>query len=92
MVEIVTKPSADDIRQAGAEFEFENKPLEEALRELFGQYPHNTQHAQVLLKVTALNTFYSTQIPLYHESKPTIFDVAEHIVTLDIDSDLELRR
>ena len=89
MGEIVTKPSAADIRQAGAEFESENKILEEALQELFRQYPRNTQPAQVLLKVTALNTFYSTQIPLYHESKPTIFDVAEHIVALDIDSDLE---
>jgi hypothetical protein len=89
MGEILTKPSAEDIRQAGVEFDSENKILEEALQELFGQYPHNSQHAQVLLKVTALNTFYSTQIPLYHESKPTIFDVAEHIVALDIDSDLE---
>jgi len=62
MGEILTKPSADDIRQADAEFDSENKILEEALQELFGQYPHNTQPAKVLLKVTALNTFYSTQI------------------------------
>lgn len=89
MDEIVTKPSADDIRRADAEFDSENGILEGALQELFGQYPHNTQPAQVLLKVTALNTFYSTQIPLYRESIPTIFDVAEHIVALGIDSDLE---
>jgi len=89
MIEIVTKPSADDIRQADAEFDSENKILEEALQELFRQYPRNTQPAQVLLKVTALNTLYSTQIPLYRASIPTIFDVAEHIVTLGIDSDLE---
>lgn len=68
MDEIVIKPSADDIRQADAEFDSENKILEEALKELFGQYPHNSQPAQVLLKVTALNTLYSTQIPLYRKS------------------------
>lgn len=86
---ITTKPSADDITQADAEFDSENKILEEALKELFGQYPHNTQPAQVLLKVTALNALYSTQIPLYRKSIPTIFDVVEHIVTLGIDSDLK---
>jgi len=88
MYEVVTKPTAGDIKQADAEFDTENNILEEALRELFRQYPHNTQPAQVLLKVTALNTLYSTQIPLYRASIPTIFDVAEHIVTLGIDSDL----
>jgi hypothetical protein len=89
MNEIVTKPSADDIRKACAEFDSENQILEEALRELFGQYPHNTRPAHVLLKVTTLNTLYSTQIPLYRESIPTIFDVAEHIVVLGVDSDLK---
>jgi hypothetical protein len=89
MNEIVTKPSADDIRQASAEFDSENQVLEEALQELFGHYPHNTQPAQVLLKVTALNTLYSTHIPRYSESIPTIFDVVTHIVTLGIDSDLK---
>ena len=89
MNKIIMEPSADDIKQAGAEFDYENQTLEEALRELFGHYPHNTQPAQVLLKVTALNTLYSTQIPLYRESIPTIFEVARHIVNLDIDSDLK---
>ena len=89
MNEIVIKPSADDIRRAGAEFDTENKILEAALQELFGQYPSNTMPAQVLLKVTALNTLYSTQIPLYRKSTPTIIDVVEHIVNLGIDSDLK---
>jgi hypothetical protein len=91
MDEIIIKPSADDIRQANAEFDSENEILiiEEALQELFGQYPRNTEPAQALLKVTALNTLYSTQIPLYRKNTPTIFDVAEHIVTLGIDSNLE---
>jgi hypothetical protein len=88
MDEVVTKPSADDIKRAGAEFDSENKILEEALRELFAQYPRNTEPARVLLKVTALNTLYSTQIPLYRANIPTIFDVVDHIVNLNIDSDL----
>jgi hypothetical protein len=41
------------------------------------------------LKVTALNTLYSTHIPLYGARIPTIFDVVEHIVSLETDSDLE---
>jgi hypothetical protein len=89
MKEIVTKPCADDIRQACAEFDSENQMIEEALQELFTQYPHNTRRGEVLLKVTALNTLYSTQIPLYRDSIPTILDAAEHILALSIDSDLE---
>jgi len=90
MNEIIMNPSTDDVRRAGAQFDSDsnNKILEEALQELFGQFPQNTHLAQVLLKVTALNTLYSTQIPLYHETIPTIFEVAEHIVNLGIDSDL----
>jgi hypothetical protein len=54
MDEVVTKPSADDIRQAGAEFDAENKILEEALRQLFGQCPHNTEFAQRHLCASAI--------------------------------------
>ena len=88
MNEVVTKPSAANIRQADAEFEAKYKIPEEALRELFGQYPRNIESAQVLLKVTALNTLYSTQIPLYSARIPTIIDVAQYIVNLGIDSAL----
>jgi hypothetical protein len=87
--EILTKPSVDDIRRAGADFDSENEVLEEALGELFRQYPHNTRPAQVLLKVTALNAMYSTQIPLYSTRIPTLFELVDHIVALDIDSRLE---
>jgi hypothetical protein len=87
--EILTKPSVDDIRRAGADFDSENEVLEEALGELFRQYPHNTLPAQVLLKVTALNAMYSTQIPLYSTRIPTLFELVDHIVALDIDSRLE---
>ena len=82
MNEVVTKPSADNIRQAGAEFDIdtENQILEQALQELFGQYPHNTEPAQVLLKVTALNALYSTHIPLYNARIPTIFEVPHKAV------------
>jgi len=44
----------------------------------------------VLLKVTALNTLYSTQIPLYSRRIPTILDVANHIVDIKVDSRIAL--
>jgi hypothetical protein len=89
MDEVVTNPSPDDIRRAVAEFDSEEKVLEEAIRELFRHFPHNTQPSEVLLKATTVNTLYSTQIRLYSASIPTIFDVVDNIVSLGIDSDLE---
>jgi hypothetical protein len=88
MDRVVLKPNAGDIKEAGRQFDAENEVLEEALQELFRQYPNNADIPPVLLKVTALNTLYSTQIPLYNSRIPTIFDVAAHIVDLGIDSDL----
>ncbi|HLY43130.1 MAG TPA: hypothetical protein VKR52_18090 [Terracidiphilus sp.] len=88
MSEVVTKPSSVDIEGAVAEFDRENKVIEGALQTLFAAYPSNTNPVHVLLKVTALNTLYSTQIPLYSSRVPTILDVVTHIVSLGIDSRL----
>src|SRR5690348_1304691 len=52
-----------------------------ALHKLFKQFPSNKNLDEVLLKVTALNTLYSTSIFGVHA-------VALHITTLDIDSRL----
>ena len=41
------------------------------------------------MKVTALNALYGTQIPVYSARIPTILEVANHIVGLAIDSDLD---
>lgn len=87
--EVFTRPTAQNIRQAIAEFDADNRIIEDALRELLRQYPYNSSHSQVLLKATAINTLYSTQIRLYSETIPTILDIAEHITNLAIDSDLE---
>ncbi|MBR4612254.1 MAG: hypothetical protein IKO40_06005 [Kiritimatiellae bacterium] len=55
---------------------------EVAISKLFKQYPNNTEHWQILLKVTVLNTFYSTSIY-------DVNAVARHIGQIrDIDSRL----
>jgi hypothetical protein len=57
--------------------------VEQALKDLFNQYPGNHNHSHVLLKVVALNRLYATQIYAVH-------DVARHIhrQAQDIDSAL----
>jgi hypothetical protein len=90
MNEIVMKARADDVKKAGAQFDLENKDIEEALQDLFKRYPDNSSITHVLLKATTLNFFYWTQIRLYSARTPTILEVAHHIASLRIDSDLRL--
>jgi hypothetical protein len=52
--------------------EFKTDLGDEALQELFGQYPRNDNRAHVLLKVVALNRLYSAGIF-------AVYDVANHI-------------
>lgn len=61
----------------------ENYTLQErALNKLFFQtYPHNTEIEDVLVKVSVLNDFYSTQIF-------SVYPVAKHILNLHIDERL----
>ena len=54
--------------------------MEEALRLLWAQFPHNTQTSHVLLKVLVLNKLYNTRV-LDIDVEP----IARHIVTLNID-------
>ena len=55
---------------------------ERALNKLFFQtYPHNTEIEDVLVKVSVLNDFYSTQIF-------SVYPVAKHILNLHIDERL----
>jgi hypothetical protein len=90
MTDVVMDPCAADIRRACEEFDADFGTLERALRELFRQYPKNTDAAHVFLKVTALNALYGTQIPLYSARIPVILEVANHIVGLvGIDTDLD---
>jgi hypothetical protein len=53
-------------------FDRENEIIERALKELFNQFPGNSDPSHVLLKVVTLNRLYSTQIL-------AVTDVAQHI-------------
>jgi hypothetical protein len=72
-------PTEDLVRAACKEFDRDNRVIEEALRELFGQYPRNGDLRHVLLKCVALNALYSTQIPVHSEKIPNVVNMAEHI-------------
>lgn len=76
-------PSEERVREACQEFDEEYATTEHALRDLFHQYPTNDNEAHVLLKVVTLNTLYSTNILAVH-------DVAHHIHSQDVDSDLRV--
>lgn len=89
MSEVVINPRATDIQKACTQFDAENEILERALGELFKQYPENTDAAHVFLKVTVLNALYGTQIPIYSDRIPVILEVANHIVSLGFDPDLD---
>jgi hypothetical protein len=65
-------PTADLVRTACREFDQENQLVEEALGDLFHQYPANNNLPHVLLKVVALNGLYAAQILAVEE-------VARHI-------------
>jgi hypothetical protein len=74
-------PTEELVRAACDEFDQDpdNRAIERSLAELFNRYPANSDHAHVLLKAVALNTLYSTQIPLYSNTRPDLRDVAQHI-------------
>jgi len=85
MAVILEKPTVDVVKAVGKKFDEENKIFEDALAGLFEHYPTNTNTSDVLLKVLTLNALYSTQIPPYSNRIPTIWEVIDHIVKLDID-------
>lgn len=81
----VARPSKDEVVNYLNEWDsLENYTLQESsLRKLFTKtYPLNTDLDDVLIKVCALNDFYSTNI-----FSP--FTVAKHIVSLKIDDSLK---
>lgn len=89
MNEILTAPTADDVRKAINEFNGWNDEPDPSLNLLFSQYPENISFDHVLLKVVALNALYSTMIRVNSKITPTVYDVARHIVDLDIDAVLD---
>jgi hypothetical protein len=76
---MLMRPTEELVRTACAEFDLENSEVEQALTELFSQYPRNSDLRRVLLKVVAVNSLYSTQIFVYSEKVPNVVDVARHI-------------
>lgn len=84
---LIPKPGIDEIDKYLKKWDsLENYTLQEnALEKLFNRtYPKNTEIEDVLIKVSCLNDFYSTNI-----FSP--FTVAKHIVALDIDERLEAK-
>lgn len=80
-------PTANGVANACNQFgaDRETRIVEDALADLFAKYPNNTDEAQVLLKVVALNDLYSTHIPLRAPDRPNVFDIAECIPRLNLD-------
>jgi hypothetical protein len=74
-------PTAELVRAACEKFDREEWEIENALKELFSQYPGNGNLSHVLLKVVTLNSLYSTQIRAHSETIPNLLDVARHIHT-----------
>jgi hypothetical protein len=86
----VTIPSRETVFAAAADFERENEVVEAALRTLFDAYPKNDKLPEILLKVAAVNCFYSTQIRLYSLLTPTLQEMAESIHAQSPEIDLLL--
>ncbi len=86
-------PSREGIAKAREECDAdsETKIVEAALLDLFAKYPENTNEAQVLLKVVALNDLYSTLIPMRARDQPNVFDVAGCIPRLNLDQAFKTR-
>jgi hypothetical protein len=65
-------PTVERIQAACEKFDHDNELTEQALTELFRQYPRNDDPRHVLLKVVAINS-------LYHTSIFAVETVARHI-------------
>jgi hypothetical protein len=78
-IEVVLAPSRDHVKAACEEFDRAEGLIEAALAELFTAYPQNTAEPCVLLKVVALNSLYSTRIPLYSSTTSDVMDMVRHI-------------
>lgn len=81
----ITRPSKSEVEKYLKKWDsLENYVLQErALDKLFfNTYPNNTDISDILIKASALNDFYSTNIF-------SIFPVAKHILNLNIDNRLK---
>ncbi|MEO8100614.1 MAG: hypothetical protein ABI811_23145 [Acidobacteriota bacterium] len=76
---MLSTPNKENVRAACERFDQEFGEVEQALQELFARYPANHDLSHVLLKVVAVNSLYSTRIPVYSEKIPNVVDVSKHI-------------
>jgi hypothetical protein len=79
---LLETPTAEFVRSRIDEFDRGNQPVEHAITHLVTAFPHNTDLSDVLLKVAAINSLYSTQIR-------GVYRVAERIVECRIDPHLD---
>jgi hypothetical protein len=77
---LLPTPTVNLVQAECDAFDLEDQLIEEALRLLWAQFPHNSETSHVLLKVVVLNTLYSTRI-----RDIDVEPLARHIVTLNID-------
>ena len=78
------RPSAALIEQYIEKYNADEKysSIDSSLKMLFEKFPKNTSLDEVLLKATAVNSLYNTNIY-------DVFPVAKHIVALKVDDDLQ---
>ncbi len=76
---VLRTPTLELVKAACEKFDQDYLIVEQALKELFNQYPGNNDLRHVLLKVVALNSLYSVQIFVYSTTIPDVEDVARHI-------------
>jgi len=77
--DVASEPTADHILAACEKFDKQNAVVEQALTELFCQYPRNDNNSHVLLKVAALNALYSTRILALQDVAHHIYERGKHI-------------
>lgn len=81
----LVRPSVKAVEDACKCFDSDNRAAEDAVGKLFALFASNTDMSNVLLKVAAVNQFYSTQIF-------AVVDVAKHICSIGEEIDSALSR
>ena len=77
---LLPTPTVGLVKEECRKFDEENQLVEEALRLLRAQFPHNTETSHILLKVSVLNRLYSTRV-----NDIDVEPLARHITVLSID-------
>lgn len=78
---LLPQPTIDLVEKYGHKFDTDRNTVvvEEAIARLISSFPRNDEFPDVLLKVTAINRLYSTNIY-------AVVAIAEHIASLNIDA------